>query len=309
MRYALRIRIVAIEYHVKRIGDYLLEKDTHAMIAAFVCALLPFFYVPTGFLAAVIVGLITLQKGAKSGAYVLVWVALPAIASLVMYQITPFDVLFLRCAVIWAFAIVWRQYQSVGLILELMVFVGVIAIVMLHIVIPDTAQWWMTELTKYINEVYSASQWKMNVEPTQLAARLAPVASGILSFFFACTVFLELLIARFWQCVLRNPGAFTKEFLHIRIGRFSAGLAVGMGVLVLLKVMPIVDAFPLVILPFFVAGLSLTHLIVQQKQFLLTPLIVLYMSLFFLPVVVVSVLAVVGFMDSWINFRKKVIKS
>ncbi len=294
---------------MKRIGDYLLEKEMHARMAALVCAVLPIFYVPTGFLAAVIVGLVTLQKGSKSGGYVLMWVALPAIASLVLHQITPFDVLFLRCLVIWALACMLRRYQSWGLIIELMAFAGVIIVILLHWFFADITQWWIIELTKYIKEMYSAAQWKMQVKPEELVIRLAPMATGIASFFFACSVLLELLIARYWQSTLRTPGSFAKEFTRIRVGRFAAGLAVGVVMLLLLPVMPVKDAFPLILLPFFVSGLSLMHFLLQQKQSLWMLVGMLYMSLFFLPIFAVSLLAIVGFMDSWINFRRKVVAS
>ena len=77
---------------MKKLGEFLLAKDSHAIVIAFLCALLPIFYIPTGFIAVIIVGLVTLQKGPKSGFWLLTWIALPSIALLVLREIGLFDI-------------------------------------------------------------------------------------------------------------------------------------------------------------------------------------------------------------------------
>ena len=48
---------------MKKLGEFLLAKDINAIVVAFLCALLSVLSIPIGFIAAIIVGLVTLQKG------------------------------------------------------------------------------------------------------------------------------------------------------------------------------------------------------------------------------------------------------
>ena len=219
---------------MKQIGHYLLAKDAHAIVAALVCALLPLFYLPTGFLAAIIVGLVTLHKGAKAGFWVLAWVALPAVATLVLRHLGPFDLLLFQCAAVWGLAILLQRYRSWGLLLEVATVIGVLLIVGVHLVFPDIQQWWIAHLTAYMNEIAKMSDWKLSLTPAEVVERIAPFASGLVSTFILSSVTLKLVVARFWQSTLVSPGSFSKEFLQLRIGQFAAGIA---AVLVLLALL------------------------------------------------------------------------
>ncbi|OGT43614.1 MAG: hypothetical protein A3F13_06640 [Gammaproteobacteria bacterium RIFCSPHIGHO2_12_FULL_40_19] len=289
---------------MKKLGEFLLAKDVNAIVLAFLCALLPVFSIPTGFVAAIVVGLVTVQKGPKSGLLLLAWVALPTVALLVLRQVGQFDILFLRCIIMWILASLLYRYRAWRLLLELMAYAGVTLIVILHFCVPHLQQWWVTELTTYIQQLTAASHWKIAMKPAEFAQRLAPFASGIILFFFLGSVLLELFVARFWQSLIVSPGTFAKEFVMIRINSFAAVFLCLLVTLVLLKIRIAEDAFALAILPFFIAGLSFLHFWVRQNSKLIVWLILMYVALFFLPAFVVSALAFIAFIDTWRNFRK-----
>lgn len=289
---------------MKKLGEFLLAKDANAIVAAFFCALLPVFSIPTGFIAAIIVGLVTLQKGPKSGLWLLAWVALPAIALLVLRQVGQFDVLFLRCVVVWIFASILYRYHAWRLLLELMAYGGAALIVVLHFCVPNLHHWWTAELTTYIQQLITASHWKLTMIPSEFAERLAPFASGVVLFFFFSGILVELFVARFWQSLIVNPGAFAKEFTQIRINAITAVFLCLIVLLILFKIRIAEDVFPIVILPFFIAGLSLLHFWAQKNNKLIVWLILVYVALFFLPAFAVSALALIAFVDTWRDFRK-----
>lgn len=290
---------------MKKFGLFLLTKNSNAIVIAFVCALLPVFGIPVGFLAAIIVGLVTLQKGAKSGLSILPWVALPTIALLVLRQVGPFDLVFLRCVVVWLLSIILRRYhwQSV---LEIIAVVLIGVIVVMHMALPNLQDWWTAHLTQYIQDIHLKSQWKMTVVPGDFAKAMSPIATGVVAFLAACSVFLELVIARFWQYALVSPGAFAKEFLSIRINRVVALIACVLLALALFKVKVMLDALPLVLLPFFIAGLSLLHYWLRDKKQLTFLLVFIYAGLLLVPAFGVSALALLAFVDTWCDFRKNV---
>ena len=201
------------------------------------------------------------------------------------------------------------RYKTWELLLEAITFLGIGIIFLCHLVMPDLQQWWVTHLTAYLHNVMADSHWKMKVTPVEFAQRLAPIATGVTAFFFAVTLTVELMVARFWQLLLNNAGGFAKEFMRIRMGRVAAGLLVALLILLLMKIKPAVDAFPLALFPFFIAGLSLMHCWARQKKHCWLVVVLVYISVLFLPAFAVSALAVIALFDTWVNFRKKIIGS
>src|SRR3989338_1978895 len=95
---------------MKKLGKYLLTDNRRAAVTALLCAVVPLI---GGILAAVIVGLITLRKGYKAGLLVLH-----------RFDYNLFDMLLLRCVLVWMFAVMLRRTHSWALTLELFVFLG-----------------------------------------------------------------------------------------------------------------------------------------------------------------------------------------
>lgn len=292
---------------LKKFGEFLLVKDVNAIVIAFLASLLPIFNLPTGFVAVLIVGLVTLQKGPKAGFWVLSWVALPAIALFVTRQVGLFDLLLLRCAVIWGLALLLRRYQSWALLLLIAAVVGVIAVVALHLWNPQLQQWWVTQLTDYMQKMIADAKVKeATVASAELAQHVAPIATGVIAFFISTTVLMELAVVRWWQTILVNPGQFAKEVVNVRAGKIAVLLAGLFLVLSIAKLPWALDAFAATLLPLFFAGLSLLHFFARRNTAFVYLLIVVYAGFIFLPVLVVSALAVIAFVDAWIDFRKRV---
>lgn len=291
---------------LKKFGEFLLAKDMNAIIIAFLAALLPVFNLPTGFVAVLVVGLITLQKGPRAGLWVLSWVALPALALLVTRHIGLFDLLFVRCVVIWFLASLLRRYQTWNLLFEVVAVVGVIAVVALHWWNPQLEQWWMTQLTDYMQKMMVDAKVKEAATASaELAKHVAPIATGVIAFFVSTTVLIELAVVRWWQTVLFDPGKFAQEAVQVRAGKIASLLAVIVFALTMMKSPIATDAMAIILLPLFFAGLSLLHFLARRNKRFVYLLIVIYAGFIFLPVLVVSALAVVAFVDTWVDFRRR----
>lgn len=290
---------------IKRLGEFFLAKDANAIIVAFLCALSPIFYFPTGFIAVIIVGLITLQKGAQSGLKILAWVALPTIALLVLRKFGSVDVLFFHCVVVWFLASLLHRFHAWSLVLEALALLGVVLVILAHLIVPDLQQWWIAHITQYMNEIVANAHWKMPMTPSEFAKRIGPIATGVRGFLFACAVLFDLMIARCWQSVVVNPGAFGKELVQIRLGKTAIYIAALVFLMCLCQWAPAIDAFPLVLLPFFFAGLSVLHFVARQKRQMLYVLIFVYVGLIFLPALVVLILAIIALIDIFCDVRKK----
>lgn len=290
------------------IGEFLLEKDAHAIVPAFLCALLPVFGFRIGSpIAAIILGLVTLQKGAKSGAWVLAWVALPAIALLVLRDVGLFDIFLLRCILIWALAVLLHRYCNWNLLIEGIVYIGVLLVFLLHFTVHGIQHWWIVHLTSTAKKLTTDLGWKMVISPTEFAKTLAPVAAGLIALVFMGTVLLELLVARFWQSTLNSSVEFVKEFSQIRVSyRMALFLCLVLALTFLKLNGAAVEALPLALLPFLMAGLSLTHYWARKRRewLRLTMLILMYVGMILLSGVVVPILFLIALIDMWCNFRK-----
>ena len=187
---------------VKKFGEYLLVKDANAIAIAFLCALLPVFGLPTGFIAGIIVGLITLQKGARPGLILLAWVALPAIAMLVLRKVGQSDALLLRCFLVWCFAMLLRQYKRCSLLSAIAIVFGVVFVLLLNHFVPHLQQWWTKQLTIFVKQYIAESHEKLGMTPIEFAKKIAPMATALATFFFLLGLFLQLMVARCWQISL-----------------------------------------------------------------------------------------------------------
>lgn len=292
---------------MRKIGEWLLAQDRNAALVAFLAALSPLLYLPGGLVAAIIVGLVTLHRGVRSGLIVLAWVALPAISLLFLHRVGVFDVLLVRCVLVWILASVLRSHRSWRLVLEVAVVIGVVGVIGVHLFVNDVSAWWLKILSDKMDVSTIAANWKVaENEITRYMQRIAPIATGLAGFVILFGTIVELLIARWWQAAMFNPGGLRKEFVNIHMSR-AASIVVVLAMLGgLLHAAIIIDLFPLLLLPFMLAGLSLMHLMLGMKKGLLIPVILVYTGLVFATFYMVLLLALLGFVDSWWDFRKRI---
>ena len=128
------------------------------------------------------------------------------------------------------------------------------------------------------------------------------IVSGALTFWASLFAVTSLVIARWWQALLYNPGGFGQEFHQLRMPLPLAGA--GMLLWVYCLVNPDyafwggVAAFPLA-----VAGIALIHWLVASRKWGRGPLVALYVMLFIATLPLVGFLCGLALIDSWIDIR------
>lgn len=137
--------------------------------------------------------------------------------------------------------------------------------------------------------------------------QMAVMMTGMAAAFWAIGHFITVLLARWWQAILVNPGGFREEFHRLRAG--VAEIAVG-GVVFLaatLTGMALLGNVALVVLlGFAVVGLAVMHGVVGRAGMNAGWLVPPYLFLVFLPPYMLALLAVMGFVDYWIDFRGRI---
>jgi hypothetical protein len=140
--------------------------------------------------------------------------------------------------------------------------------------------------------------------------QIEEVRDVILSVIGAVYMFLSivlLMLARWMQAVLYNPGGFKQEFHSLRIGQ---KVALALIVIMLLSSFGIVvpEAWVLYfVLPLMFLGIALVHSVVAKKNLSSMWLVTFYILLM-LPVVV-QILVLLALVDSWYDFRSRLSSS
>jgi len=292
---------------LQKIGLYLTGSRVNVIWITLLFALLPFVGLPTNWINILLIGLITLRSGAKEGLFVLGWAALPALALCFINQPELLlGFILLRAVVVWGLALVLRNTVSWVMTLQCAAIVGIVCVTITHIIVPSIGAWWLQQFAVFLNNAGGSLQLA-TTSPQQsqlLLEYMSQFATGILVVsFLVCDLFL-LMLARGWQAVLVNPKGLSKELLQLRMGHIASLGFLLCSLMVSLAWPLALDIYPVVLLPFVLAGLSLIHAKLAQKKEIKFPVLIgLYIALvLFLPYMAIS-LALLAIVDSWYDFR------
>ncbi len=280
---------------------------TAALIAAafgLLALMLPPLLIPSG--AAI--ALVTLRRGPHQGALVL-GLAVLAGAALAWVMLGAPQLVLTLALLLWLplllLATLLRHSISLKLALQAAGVVGLAAVVMFYLVLGDPAPWWKGVVHSMLTRLQHAGVFTDPATHQQLAKFFnswAPLAPGQLVFSGLLVILLALLVGRWWQALLYNPGGFGQEFRNLRLGRPLAGF------MALLLVLAMVPARPLLInlclalsVVYLLQGVALVHGVVTQLGLGKGWLAVFYGALVMLELW--PLLLVLAVVDGWIDFR------
>ncbi|MFW0095704.1 MAG: hypothetical protein AB8Y80_00200 [Coxiella endosymbiont of Haemaphysalis japonica] len=293
---------------MKSLGKYLLADDMRAAMVALGCSLLAFI-LPIGFVTILILGLVTLQKGYRAGLVVLSFVLLPAIALLITRNFVFFywfDLLLIQCGLMFIFALILRYTAFWQWVLETAAAIGILTVGVVHLIFPHVRQIW----TELINNYLQANSFSLTFHlgtdrSVAFIQHLAAIATGGCAFFVLFGMIVLMILARWWQTTLFSPGRLKLEFNRIRISQVSAGLLIIASIALIWQPSWLVDIYPMLLFPFMVGGLSILHQLVMNRREIALIVVMVYIALLLLTFFTVIVLAIVGFIDSFYDFRKR----
>lgn len=286
---------------LRKLGQYVLDNPIHAIAVALLSALLPLGWI----VAAILVAFVTLCRGYKSGLWMLLGVTIPTLAIVIWKQTILADFIVLRCTLVWLLAVVLRSMVSWRLVLEIMTILGLLTVLAFHWALDDVTAWWLVLLNHYQNLLGSTLTGQLSQEQIHtVIVQMAPWATGLLAALTLWVAFLQLLVARWWQAVMFRPGGLVKEFADIRPGQVLAILFSITAVSAVFGMAFAIDLLPVVILPLVIGGLALLHKWGRTNKKVLYLLAAVYIGLIFLTVLVVAMLTLLSYVDSWYDFRK-----
>ena len=185
-----------------------------------------------GWISAAAIALVTLRKGTIAGGWLVLWALLPAVVITVMTGDTGGAMLLLGA---YGLAVILRE--SVSLSLAVMASVPLVAVSGAALMGLNGA--FLEELVSTFNQ--SLMQALMQLEQDlqqegsqELALNVlsVPQVAALLATGNAVIALLSLMLGRYWQAALYNPGGFGEEFRALRVPKGAvlamAGLAIAL---------------------------------------------------------------------------------
>lgn len=298
---------------MKALATFILRGPSQAILVAVGTAVLAMMLPPLSVISGAAVALVSLRKGSRPAVIVLlgstVFAALLAYVSL--GNVLP-GIVF--CGVLWLpmlmLGAVLRETRSLALATVTAGGLGIIGVIVVYAVVGDVSAWWQQVLMAMFEPAMEAGgplADRATVEP--ILTELSRIMTGVAAVGLTLNTITCLYLARAWQAQLYNPGGFRDEFHGLRLGQGLAMVSLGFIALSLLPlgvVSHMAGEIVIVILSLYVVqGLAVLHAIVAQRQLHMAWLVVLYLvMLFVLPQLMVLV-AVLGLIDTWADFRRR----
>ena len=289
---------------MRALATYILKGRLQAIgitsVMTFISLMLP----PLAYLLSGIpVSLVSLRRGPVFGIHVILGSLLMVMVLALLLNIPPQIATAFALEIwipLWLCAIVLRKTESHGYLVFLAAMFGILYVLVSHLVIGDVTEWWRNNLESGIIKALPAD---LASEYEPVAEQLAPYMNGMLAGSLLVSIVLTILLARWWQSLLFNPGGFKTEFYVLRLPRILL-LGVVLGVIFILMDMaePGAMAFDMLlvlIFAYFFQGLAATHRIVAEKRLPKIWLFLLYVLLL-IPQVGLFV-ACMGMIDSWLQ--------
>jgi hypothetical protein len=282
---------------MRALAEFIMRGRMQATLVVAGCAALPLLY----WLGAAAGCLVLLRRGLKDALGVLALGLLPALIWW-LYSDDPRALLVLLGSA--SLALVLRASESWNRVLLVSIAMGVVFSVVLGMVFGPQIEMLAQALIKVMPSLLGDVYQQMSVdEQARFASLITPILTGLIAALLQIVSVLSLIVGRYWQALLYNPGGFGREFRAVRIPLgpamlLLAGMVVSPNLGVQMSML-----VPLCSVPLVFAGLALIHGLVAQKRLAKFWLVGLYVTLLLFMQLIYPLLVVLAIVDSLIDFR------
>ena len=300
---------------MRAIAAFIMRGRLQAIIMAAGLGLLGGLFPPGWLLCGGVVGLVTLAQGPKEGmlnAFAATTLIVLLSGVLVMQPAMQAAGIFvlLWLPVVWLLSLVLYQSRSLALALLMNAVLGGAIVLTAYVLFDDPAQWWFSQTEQLIPAMQQAGVDIPDAAAFNANMREASrIMTGTLAAFISLGLALSLLIARWWQSEVTRPGAFGEEYRKLRLGSTAAIVAT----LLVLPAWVLTGGFAemtanlllVALVLFMFQGLALGHAAVKQFGNNQAWLLMMYVVITFTLPYGLMLAAVLGVLDNWFDFRAR----
>ena len=275
------------------LASFIMRGRVHASAVAALGNALPL-------ITPVTIGLVALRKGFSEGGLICLWGLLPVFLTYFYSDSSQFFVLLTACTFLNVLLVcgILRYRGDWEMTLVSLVIISIILMGSLLLIFQQDFE----VLVQRLIEVFEEASRQTNIESLKIKKSSIAVFT---TWTIILNTFLGVVIARWWQSIIFNPGGFKTEFQGIRLNRrllifiFSI-LVLSSAIFNQYSNWAYLSIFPLV-----VGGLSLFHWLVNEKNLGKVPIIFTYVFMVLFTPFVILILALLGTVDCFYNVRQR----
>lgn len=277
------------------IAEYVMKSPGRAMSVAGAAAFVPYL----AFISAAVVALVWLRMGAQQGVKVLAVASIPGIYYLVSSSSPEVLLAVLGAAGLAALL------RSKGDWVQVLMLASLVACG-----IAVSFKWLNPELEGLVIELLIESGSFLDtyelssLDQERLQDFLGWMFNGVITSVQLLLLLGSLLLARWWQAILYNPGGFQAEFHSLLLPRWVSALLPITLIFMAAGQMWLLPVVPVLMVPYLLAAISLVHGVFRLKNYNSFWLGLLYVALITTQPYVSFVLVTFALADSWVNFRR-----
>ncbi len=294
---------------MRSLSAYAMRGRWQAVAVVFGFALASLLLPPLNLLSTAMLALVVLRKGAGESAWVLMFSALAVGGVGLLLGGSPWESILyglVLWAPVWPIAAILRATRRLDWAMEAAVVLGLSAVALVYGIVDDPSALWRERVKSFVEAMSASAQTDFDADAMVKSVDIyshymtgAMVGGSVLS------LILGLLIGRWQQAVLYNPGGFSSEFLSLRFSTGPVLAALGciaLGVLGTGSWPEIVWNMSIVFsVLFLLGGLSIIHTVLAGRSFWMVGF---YMALLIIPKLLLPPIALLGLSDAWLDWRK-----
>lgn len=296
---------------MRGLASFVMRGRSQAALVAAVAAILSLLAPPVLILGGAAVALVTLRRGGSEGLLAIILaslgtavLALPVFATLIPVA----GIVFLFWLPLWLLAITLRNSISLAWTLQVSAVLGGLMVASFYLLLDDPGSWWLGVLNEVFRPVLKEAD--LNIDEAalnELMTVLAPLMPGLMATNLLASLLFALLLGRWWQALLYNPGGFRNEFHQLRLGRQIAVIALSVIGLALIIDVPLLINLALILgLIYALQGVALVHGMAGKADLAWGWLAGFYVLLIIALPQLVILLCLMGIVDAWVDLRARI---
>lgn len=288
---------------MREFAEFVMRSRYHAMGLAGLFGALSLLFLPFSFLSVGAVALVALRKGWFDGVLVVLGATILVVAGWFLVHLRP-GLGFPVVLVLWPIALfgsaALRRSESQGMTLLVVASLCALFVIAMHVLTGDVTAFWRNWLQRAIGAVPGATLRGFERDGT------VRLMNGLIAMLLGACSMLSLLLGRWWQALLYNPGGFGPEFARLRLS-----LMVLLGVVCVLLAAGyfsqglLADLFMVSVMMYFFVGLAVIHGVVAIRKLAWAWALPPYIALVFLPPYTLMGMAFLGAVDALVDFRAR----
>jgi hypothetical protein len=248
------------------------------------------------------IGLVTLKKGSLEGSLVALWALLPVLVGWFVSDTEAYTanrLLTLVSSAALVIMVIGAQVLRVTIswqwALIAVISASVVAIIGLNLLFPIGVE----ALVPIIMALMSGGDTEAGNDIVEQQS----LVLGLLTWGLVTTSVISLIVSRWWQSLVYNPGGFREEFHGLRLDAGLARVLLGIGALGVIFSPEYALWFRLLPIPLLVSGMALVHYSADALQLNASSVFIMYVGLFMFSPVFALLLVCLGFVDSHWDLR------